>query len=235
MAVVRCDELLAFQERVIHALSSEAPVAGIDPARVELVRDLAKAKRIAKIDSVLPRTCRVLGEDFSHLTSEFVNATPPTSFRSRADSLAFYRFLARRGVSSELLELAYCELAISAMRTPSSHARPEALSRAPGGSVAIRRSPNVRLRRCRFDVRAFFEGDATAMSATRSRAPIHLAIVADPLAGAPRIAQLSAGLFDFLRSLRTWRVLPKVTDQDTKQLLDQLQQRGLLEMAIAEE
>ena len=55
------DELLAFQERVIHALSGEKPADGIDPARIGLVRDLAKAKRIAKVESVLPRTCRALG------------------------------------------------------------------------------------------------------------------------------------------------------------------------------
>jgi hypothetical protein len=235
VAVVKRDELLAFQERVIHALSGEESIAGVDPARVGLVRDLAKAKRIAKIDSVLPRTCRLLGDDFSRLTSDFVNATPPKSFRSRADGLAFYRFLARRGVSAELLDLTYCELAISAMKTPSSHSRPEALSRAPRGSVAIRRAANVRLRRCRFDVRVFFEGDATPMAPIRSPSPIHVAIVADPLADAPRISQLSAGLFDLLRSLRTWHVLPGIADQDTKQFIDQLQQRGFLETAIAED
>ena len=146
---MRRDELLAFQEHVIHALSGENPIAGIDPGRLELVRDLAKAKRIAKVESVLPRTCNALGGEFSRLSNDFVQATPPRSFRSRADGLAFYRFLARRGAAPGILELAYCELAITALRTPSSREQPGFLSSVDGGTIAIRRAPGVRLRTCR--------------------------------------------------------------------------------------
>lgn len=235
MAVVTREEMLAFQERVIHALSGQDPVTEVDSARLEFVRDLARAKRIAKIKSVLPRTCRALDQDFVRLSDDFVHATPPTSFRSRADALAFYRFLRRAYAAPELLELAYCELALSAVRTSSSRVDTDSLWDASSSASAVRRAPGVRLRICKFDVRAFFEGDTTAMPATiPPSSPILLAILADPPAGIPRIAQLSAGLFDFLRALRTWQVLPDVKSEDRKQLL-QLQQWGLLELVPAHE
>ncbi len=225
------DELLALQESVIHALSGEAPVAWMDPARVEFVSELARAKRIAKIQSVLPRTCRALGERFLPMAHDFVHAHAPTSFRSRADGLAFYVFLGRRRTAPDLLDLAYCELAISALVTRSEREQPESFSHARNETFVLRRAPGVRLRRCRFDVRAMFEGEAIDVSATTSETQTYLAILADPLAGNPRVVQLSPGLFEFLRALRAWKVVPDVTDEDTKQLLDQLEQRGLLEIA----
>jgi hypothetical protein len=232
VAVVKRDELLAFQERVIHALSGENPAHGIDPARIGLVRDLAKAKRIAKVESVLPRTCRALGDDFRRLSDDFARGTPPTSFRSRADGLAFYRFLGRRRAAPALLDLAYCELAVSAIATRSSRDHSGSF-RSVSSDIAIRRAPRVRLRICQFDVRAFFEDDGTAIPAAIPRSPIHLAILADPLAGTPRILQLTPGLFDFVRALRAPRVLPAVTDEDTRQLLDDLEQWGLVEIVRA--
>jgi hypothetical protein len=232
MAVVTRDELLARQERVIHALAADGALSGIDPSRVDLVRTLARTKRIAKIESVLPRTCRALGGEFPRLSAEFVHAMAPTSFRSRADGLAFYRFLGRRRADPALLDLAYCELALSALRTPSSRKAPVREGGTPG-TVVIRRAPSVRLRVRQFDVRAFFEDAAAEVPAALQRSPVHLAFVPDPPAGTPRITQLSPGLFEFLRALRVWRPLPDATDQDGRRLLEDLEQRGLLEIAGA--
>jgi hypothetical protein len=224
-------DLLALQENVIHALGGDDAVAGINPARFDLVSALAKAKRISKIESVLPRTCRALGEDFRPLANGFVHAHPATSFRSRADALRFYQFLGRRRTPAYLLDLAYCELALSALVTGVEKEEPWSVCLAREGTIAIRRAPGVHLRRCKFDVRALFEGELPKISSEIPETRTHLAIVADPLVGNPRIAQLSPGVFEFLRALRVWRVLPEVTDKDTKELLDELQLRGLLEIA----
>jgi hypothetical protein len=231
MAIMIRDELLALQESLIHGVSGEAEPAEIDPTRLEFVRDLARAKRIAKIASVLPRTCRALGEQFSRLASDFVNAHPARNFRSRADGLAFYLFLRRRRTKPCLLDLAYCELALSALWTHVPGEQPAPGVEAKDGMVVLRRAIGVRLRACKFNVRAFFESDGLETPATIPETQTHLAIIADPLTGAPRMVQLSPSSFDFLRALRTWRVLPEVTDEDTKALLDQLHQRGLLEIA----
>ena len=230
MVVMTRDELLALQESLIHGLSGESAPAGIDPTRLEFVRELARAKRIAKIESVLPRTCRALGEQFSPLAIDFVKAHPARSFRSRADGLAFYAFLRRRRTKPCLLDLACCELALSALRThvPAEQVAPP--SEAKDKMVVLRRAVGVRLRACRFNVRAFFESDGTELPATVPETQTNLAIIADPLTGAPRMVQLSRSSFDFLRAVRTWSVLPEVTDKDTKALLDQLHQRGLLEI-----
>jgi hypothetical protein len=226
------DDLLALQESLIHGVSGEAEPAGIDPTRLEFVRELARAKRIAKIESALPRTCRALGDQCSRLASQFVNAHPARNFRSRADGLAFYMFLRRRRATPWLLDLAYCELALSAVRTNVPGEQP-ALGSGAKNEMVLRRAVGLRLRACRFNVRAFFEGDGTETPAEIPEVQTHLAIIADPLAGAPRMLQLSASAFDFLRALRTWRVLPEVTDADMETLLEQLQQSGLLEIATS--
>jgi hypothetical protein len=230
MAIMSRDKLLALQESVIHALIGEDRGAGIDPARVEFVSELARVKRIAKIQSVLPRTCRALGEHFGPMAKDFVCTHAPTSFRSRADGLKFYLFLGRRRTAPVLLDLAYCELAMSALVGRLRGEQPGSIPNASSGTFAVRRALGVRLRRCRFDVRAMFEGEAPEISATCPEMPTCLAILADPLAGTPRIMRLSPGLFDFLRALRAWKVVPAATDPDTKQFLDQLEQRGLLEI-----
>jgi hypothetical protein len=226
---MRRDEVLVQQEEIIRALSGEGRFVGVDVGSVAFVRDLARAKRLAKIESVLPRTCRALGGEYARLGADFAGATPPTSFRSRADALAFYLFLRRRRVAAALIELAYCELALSAVEGRVSEERPRAADQSTGAAT-IRRAPGVRLRRCRFNVRPCFEEHGTDLPLPLP-APIHLAIVADPPEGAPRIAQLSQGLFDLLRRLRTWNALPWPADEETTQLLSQLQRGGLLEIA----
>jgi hypothetical protein len=231
MQIMSRDKLLARQDNVIHALTAGDRVAGIDPARVEFVSELARAKRIAKIQSVLPRTCRALGEHFVPMARNFVFAYAPTSFRSLADGLKFYWFLGRRRTTPVLLDLAYCELAMSVVAGPLQREQTGSISTVSGETLAVRRAPGVRLRRCRFDVRAMFEGEASEISATCPEIPTCLAILADPLAGTPRIVRLSPGLFDFLRALRAWEVVPTAADTNTKQFLDQLGQRGLLEIS----
>ena len=91
-------ELLTLQASLLRALSapSEHRPPGIDPSRLELVGQLAHAKRLAKVEAVLPRTCRALGAALPALTREFALAHTAEDFRSRADARAFYRFLRRR-------------------------------------------------------------------------------------------------------------------------------------------
>ena len=98
------------------------------------------------------------------------------------------------------------------------------------GALAIRRAPGVRLRVCRFNVRSLFQAD-DAVPAPVEEACTHLAIVADPPSGDPRIIELSARMFRFLCSVRRWRALAEVGDEGTTVLLQQLERSGLVEIA----
>ena len=222
--------LLAQQENAIHAVTGEASATGIDPARVDLVSELARAKRISKIQSVLPRTSRALGEHFLPEAEAFMAACPPTSFRSRADGLKFYAFLRRCRPASPILDIAYCELAISALDERSHDAQPRTFVDVGAGRFAVRRAPGVRLRRCRFDVRIIFEADAAEIPAMRLETPTCLAILADRVTETSRIVHLSESLFDLLHELRIWKVLPATTDTATKHFFESLEQGGLIEL-----
>jgi hypothetical protein len=229
-------ELLARQAALLEALcdSGGSSPVGIDPARLELVGALAAAKRLAKIEAVLPRTCRALGAEFAPLADEFMSAHPAEHFRSRADALAFYRFLRRRWNRAglrplHLADLAHCELALTALVGASADRAAGPDWNAARGGIAIRRIPGVRLRACAFNLQKLFQADGSAevpIDAVRT----HLAIVADPLVGAPRIIALSASMFRFLSSVRRWCIVEESGDEQTTALLAACGRSGLLEM-----
>ena len=93
----------------------------------------------------------------------------------------------------------------------------------------VRRAPGVRLRACAFDVRALFDPGSGESAALAERAA-HVAVVADPAAGEPRLVGISAGLFALLRSLSRWTALPASADE-TIALVRRLESAQLVELA----
>jgi hypothetical protein len=228
-------ELLAFQASLLRALSApgEHGPPGIDPSRLELVGQLAHAKRLAKVEAVLPRTCRALGAALPALTREFALAHTAEDFRSRADAGAFYRFLRRRFRRCRLpvphlWDLVYCELALSTVSVEQDTGGPD-WQRTPG-VMAIRRAVGVRLRVCAFNLRDLFRADGAALGSVEERRT-HVAIVADPPAGAPGIVQISADMFRFLCSVRRWCGLEQIGDESVTRLLAECERSGLIEIA----
>jgi hypothetical protein len=230
-------ELARLQDDVLRSLSDPFAAAvegigGADAEHLALAGRLARAKRFAKIEAVLPRTCGALGDDLDDVAQAFARECPAVSSRNRVNALAFYRFLQRRarrgaGFPPYLLEVAFCELALGAVVTERAGDGPDWTTIA--ASTAIRRPANVRLRVCAFDVRHLFEtGDASPPAVARVRP--HLAFVADPPRGDPRVVELPEGVFSLLRSLRRWTALPRATNRSTAATVAMLERSGLLEV-----
>jgi hypothetical protein len=232
-------DLLAFQESVLRAVdgggrppSPQPQTRGIDPAKLRLVGMLVEAKRVAKIEAVLPRTGAHLGPDFMKLARQFARSHPATSFRSWAEAARFYQFLRRRRPpclrrKPYLLDLAHCELALSMISRPALRDRAPRW-RSPAHDLAVRRQPGLRLHVCRFDVRRLLE-DTPRTAARIPAVPTHLAILADPPVGEPRLVQVSPDLHEFLRSLGDWTYFERGADPTTTDFLGKLEQLGLVQ------
>jgi hypothetical protein len=97
-------EVLELQASVLRAMSEpgslgkEARRALGAPVveRLARVASLAEAKRRAKVEAAMPRTCAALGKGFAALAREFAASHPARSSRNRVNALSFYRFLRRR-------------------------------------------------------------------------------------------------------------------------------------------
>ena len=231
--------ILDGQEAMLRALSdpallgkgSAAAPETPDADRHAVVARLAHAKRMAKIRTALPRTCAALGDAFDPAARDFARAYPPRSASTFANALQFYRFLAhrwnRRAASPPYLrDLVACEIALAALAPRERAER----GGAPSGRLMVRRAPGVRLRACAFDVRALFDPGSGENAALAERAA-HVAIVADPAAGEPRLIGISAGLFGLLRSLSRWTVLPASAGGETSALVRRLESAQLVELA----
>jgi hypothetical protein len=235
----RRGEVLGVQELVLRVMSEPGtppPEAGRvlgDAAaeRLALVGRLAEAKRRAKIQASLPRTCAALGAEFPRLARDFAEGYPARSSRNRVNALAFYRFLRRRARTHaapppHLLDLARCELALISRASPPGAARPD--WRGSGGAIAIRRAPGVRVHAYAWDIRPLLVGTPNAPVEPR---PIRVAILADPVRDEPRVLGVTDEAYELLRALRGWTRLDAGEGASARPRLREMAALGLIEIA----
>jgi uncharacterized protein (UPF0276 family) len=231
-------EVLELQDSVLRAMS-EPSALGEDAKdalglgvveRLALVGELAEAKRLAKIEAALPLTCAALGAAYASLGREFAASHPARSSRNRANALSFYRFLRRRarttsGLPRHIVDLASCELALTARVSPRALRGPEWSGSRAG--VAVRRAPGARVRTYAWDIRPLLEG---GHDASVERRTIRVAIVSDPARGEPRVLGLPEKTFELLRALRGWTPLDASNDVASLAPLRELAALGMVEI-----
>lgn len=113
-------ELAAAQAALVAALVAGGPLpAGFDPDRVDAARRALLRKRAGEVARAWPLLAGGLGTAFTPRFVRWATGRPPAG--SRADGLAFARFLREQG---ELPPLAAEELATREQPTPEARRRP---------------------------------------------------------------------------------------------------------------
>jgi uncharacterized protein (UPF0276 family) len=232
-------DVLQLQETVLRVMCEPGSVDGdanqrLGAAaleRLRMVGELADAKRLAKIEAALPLTCAALGANLAALASDFGRAHPARSSRTRVNAVSFYRFLRRRARTSTTVpgyvgDLAHCELALTSRVPARTQREPTCTVGRPG--IAVRRARGVRVHRYLWDIRPLLEG---ARDITVERKQIGVAIVADPVQGAPRVVGLADSAFELLAALDAWTVLEAGDAAHGLEMLRALESRGLVEIA----
>jgi hypothetical protein len=217
---------------------SDAPLdqalQGMDPRLLRLEARFSHEKRMDKVTSVFPKTCRLLGTQRAGIVREFVKAWPPTDISRIENGRQFYDFLCIRwrGEPPEppyLGDVAACEFAIArvrvGIRTPQNE---RASGREPRRAV-IRRHPDVVLVRCAYDIRTIVEDNAE--EAARDKRDTPLAIAIPPGAEQPRVFEMSPPVFDVLGALDDWTDRSELAaTPEAVAFIRELAQLGLVEV-----
>lgn len=240
------DELLKLQYALLNSLTIGTVIGaqGAGPGdkdwlgdvnvdRLRLLGQQAHAKRLHKIQTILPRTFRCLGTELNRLGSEFGARHPPVTAGSFPNACQFYHFLCRGSAPTApfLLDLAYCELAmmgITRREPPPAPPRRETLA----GPIRMRRRPGIRWRRCRWNLRPLLD-DPDMPPASIGLGPVCLLFCAGQPESTVRILEVDEGLLALIASLRDWATLR--ADQlsagaGTSSLVMRLEQLGVVEV-----
>jgi hypothetical protein len=215
-------------------------LAGIDPRLLYLEARFSHEKRMEKIAAVFPRTFNLIRGDGTQVSRAFSQAFPPTCIGRLENARQFYKFLLVSWGSVPakpryLPDLAACELALAEMRFCSivrnEDARAVNRRNFSVSSGMIRRSRNVLLRRCRYDVRGAFETSVTRSAPQKRTTRIAISI---PIGACePTVFELEATIFDLLSALDEWTDGRVIGDtQRANEFAYQLCTRGLLEIRL---
>lgn len=210
---------------------SDASLDGIDAGHLRLEAWFSFTKRIAKIEAVLPRTFKALGERLDPLLRAFAAACPPQTIGRLANGRQFLEFMADRWPDEPpyLADLAHIEFAFAQARA-SRNDRTEDDATAGADGPLVRRPGTVILIRCGFDVRPLFEGSDDRVLPARRDTP--LLVHRREEEAEPRIFELPGWLFDELAALDDWMPwvdLAIAARRDADTILRDLIARGFLE------
>lgn len=209
---------------------------GIEPGLLRLEARFSYEKRMEKIMTAFPRTFEILGTNRTELINKFIDTYPPTDISRLANARQFHDFLKARWRREPpdppyLRDVAACELASSQLRAHTEEPILKGGSRTPiAPGCGIRRSSDVVLLRCAYDVRPLFE------SSTKGVVPIardtRLAIAKPPDARHPQVFEVSPVVFDLLAALDHWTD-PAVfgATPDLEELFSNLAEHGLIEVS----
>jgi hypothetical protein len=219
---------------------------GIDHALLRVEARFSYAKRMEKITAVLPRTFELLGSSRDAHVRAFVDSCPPTTLSRLENACQFHRYLAscwRREAPDPpyISDVAALEIAFAKVDADPEHDLRECAAGADHpASGAIRRSPNVILLRCAYDVRPIFEpGPEKAVPVKRD---IRLVIAMPRGAEGAQVLEVIPPIFDLLSALNDWTDLASFlpssggglrrgeADPDFAKLLAELTACGLAEV-----
>ena len=185
-----------------------ADLEGIDRALLRVEARFSYAKRMEKITAVLPRTFELLGSDRDAHVRAFVESCPPTTLSRLENACEFHRFLVSRWSREapeppHITDVAAFEIACSRVDADPDHHSSDRVTTAdralPG---SIRRSPNINLLRCAYDIRPIFETGLEKAVPVKRDTP--LVVAWPPGADGPQVFEVLPAIFDLLAALDDW-------------------------------
>ncbi len=205
-------------------------LAGIDLERLRVVGRLILAKRMGKIETLLPATCRCVTLHVPALVRAFAAACPPVTLGRQENARQFRDFiLAYEGPPpapaylADLVQLEYLAASASFAARDRPAARP-APHLDPGWTACeVRVPPEVRLFETEFDLPAAF-ADSPPAALERGR-PRLVAIV--PVVPLARVFLLEDEVAALLLDLQTWTA---VEPEGARRIVESLGARGLVEL-----
>jgi len=236
--------LLDRQASLIAHLTSGATIFGdrrapIDPALRRMPRGPLRLearfsfdKRMEKITAAFPRTFRLLGGDRDDLVRKFADACPPADITRIANVRQFHAFLSarwrrKRPKPPYLPDVARCELACAEVRARVDE-QAGTVIRPLRPRRRVRRHPGAVLLRCRFDIRAIFEGDAGAVVPARRDTRLVVNMPRD--ADNPRVFEVESAVYDLLAALDDW-IDPAALGTALGPLVRDLAEHALIEVS----
>jgi hypothetical protein len=212
-----------------------ADLEGIDSALLRVEAQFSYAKRIEKITAVLPRTFELLGSSRDAHVRAFVESCPPTTLSRLENACQFHRFLVSRWSREApdppyICDVAAFEIACSRVDADPEHHSSDHMTRAdralPG---SIRRSPNINLLRCAYDIRPIFESRSEKAGLMKRDTPLVVAL--PPGADSPQVFEVVPAIFDLLAALDDWTdPLALPVEPEFAKLIADLAARGLVEV-----
>jgi len=206
---------------------------GIDGHLLHLEARFSHEKRMHKIRDIFPRTFEILKTLQAGLIEEFANRCPPTRASQLVNARQFFGFFTdpARDLTAppHARDVMACELALAEVRATPRPQTCKAINQERRPYVRVRRSRDVLLVRCCYDVRPCFEERAfTVLSKKRDT----LLAVAAPLPeGRPTIFELPPPIFDLLAVLDDWTDPAQVgLTAEPVALFEELVQHGLIEV-----
>ncbi len=220
--------------RIFDGEPADRGIEGLDLDRLRLLGTMSLGKRIEKIRSALPRSFEHLAHDPRISIGEFVNQFPPKSATRADNAVQFIDYL--HGVWCEepaepefLPDLVALELAMAIASACEAEDPETDRSRFPGG--CLRLVPGTQLLRCRFDIRALFDGGIERTAPTER--DVCLAVLMPADAEQPRVFEVKRDAYAMLNRIRlaeannsTFKTVAGLS----RGLLDDLVQQGILEV-----
>jgi hypothetical protein len=207
---------------------------GMDARLLRLEARFSHEKRMEKINAVFPKTCRLLRAELAGIVQEFVKGWPSTDITRIENGRQFFEVLSSRWRRQPpqppyLQDVAACEFAIARARVGGWTSTDSGASgkELPGG--AIRRSPEIILLRCAYDIRPVVEGGAEEMAVVKRDTPLVIAI--PPGAENPGVFEVLPPVYDVLAALDDWTARSQLgTSSEVGELISELAQYGLVEV-----
>ncbi|MEK6374409.1 MAG: hypothetical protein AABO58_17120 [Acidobacteriota bacterium] len=205
-------------------------LAGIDLERLRIVGRLILAKRLGKIETLLPATCRCVTLHVPTLVRAFAAACPPVTLGRQENARQFRDFILAYegpplapGYLADLAQLEYLAAAASFTARDGPSARPTTHLDPSWTACEVRVSPELHLFETEYDLPAAFV-DSPPAALARGR-PRLVAIV--PVAPQARVFQLEEDITGLLLDLQTWTA---VEPEGARQIVESLGGHGLVEL-----
>jgi len=185
-----------------------------------------------KIRAVLPRTFELLGSSEAAVVRAFVEACPPTSLSRLENARQFRGFLASRWRREApdppyICDVAACEMACAEVDADPQGWKSDHITSAERRS-GIRRSQNILLLRCAYDVRPIFETGPRIAAPVERDTP--LVVASPPDADGPQVFEVVPAIFDLLSGLDDWSDPRELgADRELGPLLADLTASGFIE------
>ena len=214
-------------------LAPAEALQGIDVEPLKVLGRLILAKRMSKIEALLPATCRCASAHVPALMKEFAAACPPHSLGREDNAIQFHDFVVGYegpppppNYLADLVRLEYLAAAVTFAARDRPGSAPVAALDRTWTAFDVRMAPGLRLFETEFDLRAAL-GDSPPPALERGDlrriAIIHAAKEA-------RVFSLEEEIVRLLFEAEDWSRIDARRDESVRSVVESLAGRGLLEV-----